>query len=383
MLDTSSGTRGISEPRDQLAFVATSSQIPESNRDRPSFAMEVHAHSSDTSATIVAEICALRTRKSHAAYAIDCNKTEKNSASIALPLTEGMNASQDSIIHAIALSHMALQHRPTADKNATSSKTLMHKERRGRHQQRMLISPRTLMDVMMTRQPAYLLQLPLTQYEEALRLQRAVHSARVADKTDDTLIVLEHPLTYTVGRRVKEALHCVDEDALAEHGIPIHRTERGGLITCHSPGQLVGYPILKLATYCRGPKTYMHMLEEVIIHVLDDFGLQTNRRDHCTGVWIDNRKIAALGVHINRGVTMHGFALNVMNDLQPYDWIIPCGIQGCNITNMVQELGTTVKVNVSCVAERLCTVFAENFGLQFRRKHPEGYYPIKIPCQVA
>ena len=213
---------------------------------------------------------------------------------------------------------------------------------------------------------AVLYQLPLTPYEEAWRLQQTIHRARIDDQTDDTLLLLEHPPTYTVGRRVEDALCLVDEDARIEHGIPIHRTERGGLITYHGPGQLVGYPILKLKTYCRGPKAYMHMLEEVLIRLVQDFGLQAGRRDRCTGVWIEDRKIAALGVHISRGVTMHGFALNVVNDLRPYDWIIPCGIEGCKVTTMAKELGADVAL--PWVSDRLCGIFAEIFGLQFQQE---------------
>lgn len=216
----------------------------------------------------------------------------------------------------------------------------------------------------MTNPQAYLYQLPLTPYDEAWQLQQAIHRARIDDETNDTLLLLEHPPTYTVGRRVDDALRLIDEDARIQHGIPIHQIERGGLITYHGPGQLVGYPILKLKTYCHGPKAYMRMLEEVLIRLLQDFGLQASRRDHCTGVWIENRKIAALGVHISRGVTMHGFALNVVNDLRPYDWIVPCGIEGCIVTSMAQELGA--KVGLPWVSDRLCDIFAETFGLQFQ-----------------
>lgn len=222
----------------------------------------------------------------------------------------------------------------------------------------------------MTKHQAHLYQLPLIPYEAAWRLQQAVHRARVDDQTDDTLLLLEHPPTYTVGRRVEDALCLVDEDARIEHGIPIHRTERGGLITYHGPGQLVGYPILKLKTYCRGPKAYMHMLEDVLICLVQDFGLQAGRRNRCTGVWIEDRKIAALGVHISRGVTMHGFALNVVNDLRPYAWIVPCGIEGCKVTTMAKELGT--EIGIPWVSERLYHIFEDTFGIQFQRKHADA-----------
>jgi len=224
-------------------------------------------------------------------------------------------------------------------------------------------------DTVTKHRAANLYQLPLTPYETAWQLQQTMHRTRVDDTTNDTLLLLEHPPTYTVGRRVKDALLLINEDARIEHGIPIYQTERGGLITYHGPGQLVGYPILKLKTYCRGPKAYMHMLEEVLILLLQSFGLQADRRDRYTGVWIEDRKIAALGVHISRGVTMHGFALNIMNDLRPYEWIVPCGIEGCTVTSMAKELGT--EIEVPRVSERLYPLFEDTFEIQFQRKHTD------------
>ena len=235
------------------------------------------------------------------------------------------------------------------------------------HDEKLVVaSPRTIRGGTVTKHLAYLYQLPPTPYEEAWQLQQTIHSERVDDKTNDTLLLLEHLPTYTVGRRVKDALRLINEDARIKHSIPIYQTERGGLITYHGPGQLVGYPILKLKTYCRGPKTYMHLLEEVLIRLLHDFGLQAHRRDHCIGVWIADRKSAALGVHVSRGVTMHGFALNVMNDLQAYDWIIPCGIEGCKVTTMAKELGRDVRL--PSVSDRLCAIFAETFGVLFQQE---------------
>tara|TARA_B100000315_G_scaffold258486_1_gene310814 strand:- start:6056 stop:6826 length:771 start_codon:yes stop_codon:yes gene_type:complete len=235
-----------------------------------------------------------------------------------------------------------------------------------------------------TKHQALLYQLPLTPYEETCQLQRTIHGARVNDKTNDTLLLMEHLPTYTVGRRVKDGLRLINEDARIQQNIPIHQTERGGLITYHGPGQLVGYPILKLKTYCRGPKTYMHLLEEVLIRLLHDFGLQAHRRNHCIGVWIADRKIAALGIHISRGVTMHGFALNIMNDLQAYDWIIPCGIEECKITTMAKELGKDVEL--PAVSDRLCTIFSEIFGIFFQQpffKDLPWKHQSLIPCNSA
>ncbi len=217
-----------------------------------------------------------------------------------------------------------------------------------------------------TQYSAHLYCLPITPYKKAWEIQKAKHNARVNDQTSDTLFLLQHPPTYTLGRRTKDSSRLLDEKARIKHAIPIYETERGGLITYHGPGQLVGYPIFKLRTYCTGPKQYIYMLEEVLINLLRNFGLQAERHEHCTGVWIENRKIAALGVHINRRVTMHGFSLNVANDLTAYKWITPCGIQNCIMTSMKNELGN--KVNLSEVMDQLPRFFENTFGLNLIRK---------------
>jgi lipoate-protein ligase B len=150
-------------------------------------------------------------------------------------------------------------------------------------------------------------------------------------------------------------------------GIPVHHVERGGSVTYHGPGQIVGYPILRLNQYCPGPKAYMRRLEDVLIRTLNDWGIAATRRDALTGVWVQENgfaKIAALGVRIVRGITMHGFALNVTMDLTPFERIVPCGLVACRVTSMAHHLGAAV--DVSMVRQRIAGHFAAVFDLKWR-----------------
>ena len=157
-------------------------------------------------------------------------------------------------------------------------------------------------------------------------------AARQAGKIADTLLLLEHPHVYTLGRGASEAF-IVSPPA----GVPIHRVSRGGEVTYHGPGQLVGYPILKLEGPARDVHGYLRALEEVLIRALAACGISAGRREGLTGVWIGNRKIASLGVGIKRWVTLHGFAINVNPDLAYFGGIIPCGIAGCAMTSVAEQ----------------------------------------------
>lgn len=196
---------------------------------------------------------------------------------------------------------------------------------------------------------AHLLNLGLTDYQDACRLQIQVHQARVADRIGDVLLLTEHFPVYTHGRTTREA-HLGNreqgpdnghgnENGGAIAGIPLHVADRGGSVTYHGPGQIVGYPILKLREHCAGPKAYVARLEETIILALAWLGLSSGRRRGMPGVWMADRKIAAVGVRIARSVTRHGFALNVANDLRPFSAIIPCGLAGFGVTSVLQEQG--------------------------------------------
>ncbi|MBC7264946.1 MAG: lipoyl(octanoyl) transferase LipB [Chloroflexi bacterium] len=211
------------------------------------------------------------------------------------------------------------------------------------------------------RTPVQLLCLGRWPYKEALALQHRIVAARQAGLVGNTLILLEHEPVITIGRAGDAGHILAGEDDLRAAGIRIYRVERGGDVTYHGPGQLVGYPILRLADYGLGVSDYMHHLEETIIRTLADFGIGAGRLDNIIGVWVGGAKIAALGARIEGGVTYHGFALNVDPDLSHFDFIVPCGITNCRVTSMRLELGR--QVNIETVRERLTARFSEVFGV--------------------
>jgi lipoate-protein ligase B len=207
----------------------------------------------------------------------------------------------------------------------------------------------------------HVLDLGLTDYQDACRLQLNAHQARVEDRIGDALLLTEHLPVYTLGRTAR-AEHVGERGADgAINGIPVHAADRGGSVTYHGPGQVVGYPILKLRDYCAGPRAYIARLEETVIQALAGLGVPSSRRSGMPGVWVANRKIAAVGVRISRGVTRHGFALNVVNDLSPFSAIVPCGLAGCGVTSVAQETGSTVGFDQALRA--VGRAFQEVFGL--------------------
>jgi lipoyl(octanoyl) transferase len=204
-------------------------------------------------------------------------------------------------------------------------------------------------------------------YAEAWRLQMRLREERAADRRLDTLLLLEHSPVYTVGRTTQASHWSNGEELLSHAGIQIHSVDRGGSVTYHGPGQLVGYPILRLSHYASGPRQYVRLLEEVLIETLRSWGLQGYRVDNKPGVWIrlddQDAKIAAIGVRIERGVTLHGFALNVDMDLSPFSRIVPCGLTGCRITSMADALRSTVSfTGVRSVLQR---TFSRTFNIEW------------------
>ncbi len=193
-----------------------------------------------------------------------------------------------------------------------------------------------------------LVLIPCLDYEAGRQLQWRLRDERISDSRLDTLLLLEHEPVMTLGRTTKDAHWGGQVDVLRNKGLQVVESERGGSVTYHGPGQIIGYPILRLRNFCSGPKAYMRMLEEVIIRVLADWGIEGQRVENFVGVWVRDpknpdgslAKVAAMGVKISRGVTMHGFALNVTVDLEPFQYIIPCGIEGCRVTSMAKVLGT-------------------------------------------
>lgn len=179
------------------------------------------------------------------------------------------------------------------------------------------------------------------EYENAWNLQRNLHQKVVAHETPDTVLLLEHPSVYTAGRRTEAFERPVD-------GTPVIDVDRGGKITWHGPGQLIGYPIVHLPSPM-DVVSHVRRLEEVLIGVCSDFGLETSRIKGRSGVWVldpkEDRKIAAIGVRVAQGVTMHGFALNCNNDLSWFDRIVPCGIRDAGVTTMAKEIGHNISVD--------------------------------------
>jgi lipoate-protein ligase B len=186
--------------------------------------------------------------------------------------------------------------------------------------------------------PCAVCHLGLVDYQKAWEEQQRLVEACRRDGCA-RLLLLEHPPTYTLGVHGRQEHLLVGEEALAELGAAVHRVDRGGDITFHGPGQLVGYPILDLGRWNRGPVWYVRSLEAVLIETLSAFGLAAQRAPGRPGVWVRRAKIAAIGVRVSRGITSHGFALNVNPDLSYFSRIIPCGLAGATVTSMARELG--------------------------------------------
>lgn len=208
----------------------------------------------------------------------------------------------------------------------------------------------------------HLIELGLTQYGEALELQRRLAALRVEGLVGDLLLLLGHPPVITLGRGGQQAHLLVPESSLAARGIEFFNVERGGDITYHGPGQLVGYPILNLAERGRDVHFYLRRLEGILIETLTTFGLGAGRWIGRTGVWVRGRKIASIGIHVSRWVTRHGFALNVDMNLAPFELIVPCGTKGARATSIAEELSRPVAVEE--VIPVLVQRFEAGFGVE-------------------
>ncbi len=195
-------------------------------------------------------------------------------------------------------------------------------------------------------------------YEEVWDRQKKLMNERRMGIVPDTLILVEHDPVYTLGKNSNENHLLKSRDV----HIPVYQIERGGDVTFHGPGQLVGYPILDLHHHRLSVSWYMRTLEEILIQTLGQFGIESQRREGLTGVWVREEKIAALGVRLSRWISMHGFALNVNTDLKFFDGIIPCGIFEYDVTSMSQILGK--EVSLVEVEETLITVFRLLFSFQ-------------------
>lgn len=200
-------------------------------------------------------------------------------------------------------------------------------------------------------------------YGEALELQRSIARDRISGAiSQDVLLLLEHPPVVTLGRSSKEKHLVASPEFLQSHGVELFEVERGGDVTFHGPGQLVGYPIVDLKRHRQDLHWYLRKIEESLINTLADYDIPGERNTSYTGVWTRGKKIASIGVHARDWVTWHGFALNVTTDLSFFDLIIPCGISGVVMTSIARELGSE-EVSAQDVRERVAAKFADAFDL--------------------
>lgn len=201
--------------------------------------------------------------------------------------------------------------------------------------------------------------LGLIDYQRAWDLQKEVFELRYRNEISDILFLLEHPNTYTLGKVADKNNLISDQNYLKQNDITVYEIDRGGDITYHGPGQIVGYPIMNLSIWQKDTHKYLRALEEVIIRTCDYFDLSASRNSKYTGVWIDNKKIAAIGIKVSRWVTMHGFAFNVNTNLSLFNGIVPCGINDKEVTSLKKELGKEIQLNF--VKQKLLTNFADVF----------------------
>jgi lipoyl(octanoyl) transferase len=224
--------------------------------------------------------------------------------------------------------------------------------------------------------PLWVTRCGLVPYEAAFEAQRRLAAARQADEIPDLLLLLEHPPVYTRGRRSKPEELPMGEDWYRAQGIEICDSDRGGAVTYHGPGQLVGYPIVSLKPYGDDVHGFVRRMERVVIETLGESGIDAETIEGLTGVWSSGRKIGSIGIHISRGVTTHGLAINVNNDLQPFEWIVPCGIEGVRMTSVARELG----------AEQDMARFADRLGARFAaiyERRPEHVEAGELARRVA
>jgi lipoyl(octanoyl) transferase len=218
------------------------------------------------------------------------------------------------------------------------------------------------------------------EYREASALQERLRTARLEDAIPDVLLLLEHPAVYTLGRRSGDADLPMGEDWYLSQGIDVVRTNRGGKLTYHGPGQLVGYAIMRTDDVL----AFVRTMERALIAALADEGLEARARTDdgpdFTGAWVGERKIASIGVHVARGVTTHGFAVNVENDLQPFEWVVPCGLPQVRMTSVTAEAGE--RRTLDCFRRRAAYRFAQAHGRRQRLVSPHRLEPRRVPSTV-
>ena len=223
----------------------------------------------------------------------------------------------------------------------------------------------------------HVVHLGLVPYERALELQRAVARARISGAiANDVLLLLEHPPVITLGRGSKAQHLVATHEMLEARGVELFEAERGGDVTFHGPGQLVGYPIMNLRDHKQDLHWYLRQVEAVLIDALQHVGIPAERSEGRTGVWTGGGKIASIGVHARDWVTWHGFALNVINDLSYFDLIVPCGLAGVTMTSVARELGPHAP-DFANVAETVAASFGSVFAI-----HPGLLEPAELSAML-
>jgi lipoyl(octanoyl) transferase len=219
-------------------------------------------------------------------------------------------------------------------------------------------------------------------YAQAVAIQERVRARRIAGELPDTLLLLEHPPVYTRGRRSADGELALGEDFYRAQGIDVVATDRGGRITYHGPGQLVGYPIMRIGAI----DSYLRTMEQAIAAALAEQGIAARGRPQdgadYTGVWVDERKIASIGVHISHGVSTHGFAVNVDNDLQPFSWVVACGLPGVQMTSIAVELDGAASPGLACFRKEMAYRFCRAHGRRARLVSPASL-GIEAPLALA
>lgn len=201
--------------------------------------------------------------------------------------------------------------------------------------------------------------LGIIDYQKAWNLQHKIFNNRLSNEIEDTLLLLEHPNTYTLGKSSNKANLLFSDLELQQKNIVVYNIDRGGDITYHGPGQIVGYPIINLSLWQKDIHKYLRTLEEVIIQTLLEFGVNGERNKEHTGVWVGNNKICAIGIKVTRWITMHGFALNINTNMDFFNGIIPCGIKNKGVTSLKNELNKQIEIDL--VKKSLLQKFYEIF----------------------
>jgi lipoyl(octanoyl) transferase len=211
----------------------------------------------------------------------------------------------------------------------------------------------------MRRDELWVCHLGTIPYLDAVVLQERVRAQRQADELPDTLLLLEHPPVYTRGRRSGDAELALGEDFYRSRGIDLTDTDRGGRVTYHGPGQLVGYPIMRVA----GISSHLRTIEASIVAALAEERIEARSRadegPDYTGVWVQDRKIASIGVHVSREISTHGFAVNVTNDLDPFSWVVACGLPDVAMTSIAEETAPDSPTGLACFRRRMAHAFCQ------------------------